>query len=201
MGVTFVLLWVSKKTISLGDDLAAEGISEVRQRRLITCLKSLVQKIAPSEFDLRDASEDELKTVIASLNRSDYAESTKHTMRSAVKKFYKVENGGHEHPEKVDFFAVGGKNGSTVSRQDLFTQDELKQLFRSFTKTRDRAFTMMLYESAARPGELLQTNIGDFTSDEKGDFIYLQGHKGTPDRTNQLVRSGRTLREWLSQHP
>jgi integrase len=60
---------------------------------------------------------------------------------------------------------------------------------------------MVLYESAARPGELLERNIGDFTSNGKGDFIYLEGKKGTPDRTNQLVRSGRVLREWLAKHP
>jgi len=60
---------------------------------------------------------------------------------------------------------------------------------------------MVLYESAARPGELLDADICDFTSSGKGDFIFLEGSKGTPDRTNQLVRAGRTLREWLAQHP
>jgi integrase len=60
---------------------------------------------------------------------------------------------------------------------------------------------MMLYESAARPGELLSRNIGDVTTTEKGDFVYLEGNKNTPDRTNQLVRAGRVLREWLAQHP
>jgi len=54
---------------------------------------------------------------------------------------------------------------------------------------------------AAQPGELLATNIGDFTSTEHGDFIFLKGLKGTPDRANQLVRAGRTVREWLAQHP
>ncbi|WP_123539393.1 tyrosine-type recombinase/integrase [Halosimplex salinum] len=183
------------------DHCAAEGLSEVRQRRLISALKSVVLNIAPDNFRYRGASEDELKTVIASLNRSSYADSTKHTMRAAVKKFYKVENGGHEHPEKVDFFSAHAKKGSTVSREDIFTDAELKSLFQGFLNSRDRAFTMVLYESAARPGELLSRNLGDFTSNEKGDFIYLQGLKGTPDRTNQLVRSGRPLREWIAQHP
>jgi len=55
---------------------------------------------------------------------------------------------------------------------------------------------------AAQPGELLATNIGDFTLlFEHGDFIFLEGLKGTPDRANQLVRAGRTVREWLAQHP
>ena len=183
------------------DHCAAEGLSETRQQRHVQSLKSLLVNFAPDDFQLRDASESELKTVVAELNRSDYADATKRTMLGTVKKFYKVMNGGHEHPEKVDFFTVTKKKDSPVNREDLFTEDELKRLFRSFSKTRDRAFTMMLYESAARPGELLQCSIADFTSNKKGDFIYLQGLKSTPDRTNQLVRSGRTLREWLAQHP
>jgi len=180
---------------------AAEGISQVQQQRYVQAWKTLLTRFAPDDFQMREASKDELKQVIASLNRSDYAESTKHKMRCAVKKFYKIQNDG-EHPDKVQFFSVHKNRKPTpVTREDLFTEEELKRLFRSFTNVRDRAFTMVLYESAARPGELLSRTIADFTANGKGDFIYLEGSKGTPDRTNQLVRSGRTLREWLAQHP
>lgn len=119
---------------------------------------------------------------------------------ATAKNIYRIQNGGHEQPEKTRFFTVG-KESSSITREDLFTEEELKRLFRGFSSVRDRAFTMMLYESAARPGELLSRNIGDFTSNEKGVFIYHKGSKGTPDQTNQLVRSGRTLPEWLMQHP
>jgi integrase len=180
---------------------AAEGLSEGHQRRTIYCFKSILTNIAPPDFQLRGATKQELKHVVAEINRSDYAETTKHKYRSALKKFYKVENGGREHPEKVDFFTVSQGSKSTVGREDLFTDEELKKLFRSFQNVRDRAFTMVLYESAARPGELISRNIADFTTNGKGDFIYLEGLKGTPDRTNQLVRSGRTLREWIAGHP
>jgi integrase len=182
------------------DACAAEGISEVRQQRYADVFKALLTGIAPDGFRLIGATEAELKSVLASLNRSDYAESTKHTMRSAIKKFYKIQNGGHEHPDKVEFFSVGSPS-STVTRDGLLTEDELKRLFLSFTSTRDRAMAMLFYESAARPGELLALNISDFTSNEQGDFIFLEGMKDTPDRTNQLIRAGRTLREWLAQHP
>jgi len=127
--------------------------------------------------------------VLASLNRSDYADATKHSMRSAIKKFYKVENGGHEQPDKTRFFTVG-KESSSICREDLFTNEELQRLLRSFSNVRDKAFAMVLYESAARPGELQECSIGDFTSNGKGDFIFLEGKKNTPDRTNQLVRAG-----------
>jgi integrase/recombinase XerD len=180
---------------------AAEGIGDSQQQRIIYAWKSLLKKFAPQDFRIKDASQSEIKELIANLNRSDYAESTKHKMRSAVKKYYKVENGG-KHPEKVDFFSVHKSTKPTsVTRDDLFTKEELKALFQGFRNTRDRAFTKVLYESGARPGEVLSRSIGDFTSNEKGDFIYLEGLKGTPDRTNQLVRAGRTVREWISQHP
>jgi hypothetical protein len=98
-----------------------------------------------------------------------------------------VENGGDEHPDKVGFFTVGGNTESTVSREDLFTEDELQDLFRGFTNNRDRAFTMTLYESAARPGELLSRNIADFTSNAMGDFMFLEGCKG---RSKSITLSG-----------
>ena len=179
---------------------AAEGISEVQQQRQIQSLKSLLKKFAPDDFQLRGAPEKEIRSMMAEMNRSDYADATKHKYKGAVKKFYKVENGG-KHPEKVDFFKVTRKKTTSVTRDDLFTDDELKRLFKGFSSTRDRALAIMLYESAARPGELLSRNVADFTSNEEGDFIFLEGLKNTPDRTNQLVRAGRTVREWLAQHP
>jgi hypothetical protein len=58
---------------------AAEGLSEVRQQRHCQSLKALPLKFSPDDFVLRGASEEELKTVMAELNRSDYAEARKRT--------------------------------------------------------------------------------------------------------------------------
>ena len=179
---------------------AAEGISAVQQERQIQSLKTMLTRFAPEGFRLRGASETELKDILAQVNRSDYAPATKHKFKGVIKKFYRVENGG-KHPEKVDFFTVTQKKATQVTRDDLLTDDELQRLLRGFSNTRDRAFTMVMYETAARPGEALALNIGDFTANEQGDFIFLQGLKNTPDRTNQLIRSGRSVREWLVQHP
>lgn len=183
------------------DHCAAEGISESRQQRYVYCWKSLLEKFAPDSFRMKSADESDLKQLVAALNRSEYAEESKATMKAAVKKYYKIDNGGRKEPEKTKFFTLTKKKSSTVSREDLFTSDELKRLFCGCSSIRDKAFTMILYESAARPGELLACNIGDFTSNSKGDLISIEGSKNTPDRTNQLVRAGRTIREWLSQHP
>ncbi|EMA15187.1 tyrosine-type recombinase/integrase [Haloarcula marismortui] len=184
------------------NEVAAEGVGESQQERQIYSLKTVIKKFSPPEFQLEEASESELKNVVAQINRSDYAEPTKAKFRASLKKFYKIQNGGEEHPDKVGFFSVhNSRKENTVSRDDLFTTDELKAVMKEFGNTRDRAFTLTLYETAARPGELRNCSIGDFTTNSKGDFIYVEGLKGTPDRTNQLVRAGRTLREWIAHHP
>ena len=181
---------------------AAEDISEQQQHRQVYSLRMLLTKFAPEGFRLRDATEPELKALMANLNRDEnYAEGSKHKFRCTIKKFYKVENGGGEHPGKVNFISTRRKNHTTVSPEDLFSDDELRRFFGSFKSVRDRAFAMVLYESAARPGELLSRNIGDFTVETSGDFIFLEGAKNTPDRTNQLIRSGKAIRAWLAQHP
>lgn len=184
------------------DRTAAEGVGTSQQVRIISSMKLLLTKFAPDGFELRGASEKELKQVVAALNRSDYAENgAKHKCRASLKKFYKQENGG-KHPDKVGFFSVHANNKPTsVTREDLFTKDELKALFQGFSNLRDRALTMVMYESGARPGEARGMKIGDFISNGKGDFVFLEGLKYTPDRTNQLVRAGRTVREWIAAHP
>jgi integrase len=185
------------------NDVAAEGVGDSQQERQIYALKTVLKKFSPKDFTLEGATEQELKRIVAELNRSDYAESTKSKIRGTLKKFYKIQNGGDEHPDKVSFFSVHNnrKKESTISRDDIFTKEELRDLMKNFHNTRDRAFTITLYETASRPGELLNCSIGDFTTNGKGDFIFLEGLKGTPDRTNQLVRAGRTLREWIAHHP
>ncbi|MFO7794205.1 MAG: hypothetical protein R6V35_04500, partial [Candidatus Nanohaloarchaea archaeon] len=59
------------------DHCAAEGISEVQQDRLLWSWKTLLLKFAPDEFTMRGANESELKRLLAAVNRSDYADSTK----------------------------------------------------------------------------------------------------------------------------
>lgn len=181
---------------------AAEDISEQQQERQVYSLRMILTKFAPDGFILRDATETELKEMMANLNRDDnYADSSKHKFRCTIKKFYKIENGGHDYPNKVRFISTNRKKHTNVGPEDLYTDEELAKFFGSFNSIRNRAFAMVLYESAARPGELLASTIGDFTVEGSGDYIFLEGLKNTPDRTNQLIRSGRALRSWLAQHP
>lgn len=182
------------------DTVAAEGISESQQRKYLFCMKTLLTKFAPDGFRLDDAEEQNLRQIMAAVHRSDYSDSVKRMLAITLKRFYKLQNGG-EVPDMADFIDTTEGKGSTVTRDDLFTERERLRLFSSFRNIRDQAYFKVLYESAARPGELHGCSLSDVEFSDKGDFIHLEGAKGTPDRTNQLIEAGQILRKLIKTHP
>jgi len=187
--------------LSFLDECAAEGLSVARQMRYIYLLRTIAVRMAPSGFSFPDATETDLKQVVAAIHRSTtYAEATKADFKKAIKKYYKVLYGGTP-PEMIAFIRATLKKATPVTREDIFSPEEVRSIISRLRNIRDKAFIMVLYEAGARPSELLGCKISDVTFNEDGDFIFLQGIKGTPDRTNQLIEAGTLLREWLRYHP
>jgi integrase/recombinase XerD len=182
------------------NECAAEGVGEGQQLKYLFTLKALLKKFCPKDLDLRKAQEGQLKNIVAQINRSDYAESTKRAFKVALKKLYKLINHG-VYPEMVRFIKTSEGKSTVVTWEDLYTREEIRAILAHMLNLRDRAFIQVLYETGARPGELINAKVGDVLFNERGDFIFLKGIKGTPDRTIQLVESGFLLREWLKSHP
>jgi len=182
------------------DECAAEGLSAARQVKYVYMLRTIVKCFAPSGFRLTSATENELKSTVAQVNRSAYTEATKSDYKKAIKKYYKVLN-GRVPPAKTRFIRTAISKPTRVTRADLLTQEELARVVSSFRNIRDKAFFGVLHESAVRPCELLDCAIEDAEFTEDGDFISVRGVKKTPDRRNLLVTSGILLREWIRSHP
>ncbi len=182
------------------DHCAAEGLTRSQQRKHLYSFFTIFRKFAPEAFELRDAPEEEIKVIMAAIYRSEYAEWTKVMFGQTLNKFYRIENDGIV-PKKCRFIRTSPKRPRAVTREDLYTQEELEAIFRSTNNIRDLALFQTLYETGARPAEMILAKIGDVTFNEKGDFIFIRGVKNTPDRTIQLVESGVVLREWIKRHP
>jgi len=182
------------------DECAAEGLGPARQRKYVFILRTIAVRFTTGGFLLKSATEEELKQLVAAINRSSYSEATKVDFKKAIKKYYKVQNGRRD-PEKTRFIRTAMSKPTQVTRADIFTEDEIQRVIAQFRNLRDRAFFAVMHESAARPAELLGCSIGDAEFRDDGDFIALRGIKGTPDRRNQLVSSGLLLREWIKCHP
>jgi len=84
-------------------------------------------------------------------------------------------------------------------RDKLVTPEEFAAILNAADHPRVRAFLVMLYESAARPDELLGLRIRDITWRDRYVTIRIAGKTG--ERTIPLVRSIPYLRAWLLVHP
>lgn len=89
------------------------------------------------------------------------------------------------------------KNRLPVS--ELIRQDDVMQLLTACNNQRDRALVMLLWDSAARVGELLSLNIRNVEFDRYGSVIIVNGKTGM--RRLRLVDAVPDLQLWINQHP
>lgn len=89
------------------------------------------------------------------------------------------------------------KNRLPVS--ELIRADDVKQLLTACNNQRDRALIMLLWDSAARVGELLSLNLRNVELDRYGAVIIVNGKTGM--RRLRLVDAVPDLQLWINQHP
>ncbi|TET06916.1 MAG: site-specific integrase [Candidatus Thorarchaeota archaeon] len=88
----------------------------------------------------------------------------------------------------------------SVTVKDLYTREELKSIFAACFETRDRAMFQVLYESAARRGELLNMKFEDIKFEDHGTAeVILTGKTGT--RAIWIKDSVPALKAWMNVHP
>ncbi|MEM4973459.1 MAG: tyrosine-type recombinase/integrase, partial [Candidatus Hadarchaeales archaeon] len=83
--------------------------------------------------------------------------------------------------------------------KDILTPEEVQKLLSACESLRNRALVHVLYDSGARPGEVLGLRIGDVEFDEKGAAIMVRGKVGM--RRLRLTESVPDLLRWLAVHP
>lgn len=183
------------------DKCTAEGVGKVTLRKYISNFHTLL-KMVEKDFSLLDAEREDLETLVAEVERSDYSASTKKGYKVAIKKFYKVMQGDPEldkYPDKVKWFDT---NISDSDKRDPEPVDrsEIEDIIDQCKNDRDRAMYKVLYEAGIRAGELMSLRIRDIDFEKNGVRMKVHGTKKGVRRI-LLVESERYLRSWLSKHP
>lgn len=180
------------------DKCFAEGLSKARVKKYITNWHTIF-KMIDWEFLLDNADKEEIERVVAKINQTDYADSTKCDLKCAVKKYYKTMEGeGRRYPEKVKFVNTT-RDPSKKEHPDPLSREEIDRIIDACKNPRDRAMYFLLYEGGLRSGELMSLQKSDIEFLDKGVRVNVQGKTG--NRHILVVESERYLREWFSYHP
>ncbi|WP_214019818.1 tyrosine-type recombinase/integrase [Methanoculleus sp.] len=83
--------------------------------------------------------------------------------------------------------------------EQLITREDITRLVDACDKPRDRALIMLMWDSGARIGELLNLNIGHVQFDRYGAVVIVNGKTGM--RRLRLISSVPDLQTWVNTHP
>jgi site-specific recombinase XerD/phage FluMu protein Com len=173
-----------------------EGIS-VSTR--ITLLRNLLYLRRMLGKPFKDATKEDIQNLISSLIEKGVYGSTISKFKSDLKHFYKWLMGNNEeYPEIVKWIKTTTRTNS-LPRDNLLTEEEIKELLQVCLHPRDRAMVLMLAESGLRVGELLSLKVGHVRFDQYGAIVTVRGKTG--DRAVRLIASAPSLSSWMESHP
>jgi integrase len=195
-----------KRTIlDFVNDLALEGISEVRRKNYIQRLRVAARWIpdnftSPGRNDLRKIREHLEKGYIENGRPMKYSEWTKTTYLKMLKKFYRYILPRAQFDELFRNVKINSNPGSKIKPDQMIQAWEIQKMAESATNARDRALLYTLYDSGCRIGEILTMKIKDLEFDSYGCLIKVTGKTGY--RNVRIVgNSIPYLRAWLDAHP
>lgn len=185
------------------DRLSAEDISKVRQLKYLYTLKPIAIML---NKDFSQADKQDITELLCNINNSNYKDWTKRDFKVIIKRFYQWlrESEGQtfdrgEYPGEVKWINTGKKKDRIKLPNQLFTIEDVKKLSNHTNNLRDRCLILLLYESGARIGELMNIKLKDIDFDKYGALLTIYGKTGA--RKIRVIASSPAISNWLIEHP
>ena len=181
-------------------------LSDSRKSRYLQSLKKVLEN---NDFRLKTASEDLVRKIHRQIEGSayyckEYSAETKCEYKKLVRAYFKWENGGHEVPEKADFFSahVSESVKDRTRPSDLPKPKDIKFLCQNLNSIRDKALLLTHWDLGSRIGETLNIKVGDYYHENGAKYIFVEGNKTSPNRDPRVIVAPPAIERWLEeQHP
>ncbi|ADI73072.1 integrase family protein [Methanohalobium evestigatum Z-7303] len=163
---------------------------------VLNYLNNLNQISKMCEKPIENFDKDDIISLLGKIEQSGYKPSTKNLYRVNLKKFIK----DMELDVPTDIIKTGKNSNQHKLPEDLITEHEAKMMIDSTSSLRDKALMSVLYESAARVGDLSELRIKDIDFNKRdGTYLRLDGKTGA--RRIKLIASTPYITSWLNNHP
>jgi site-specific recombinase XerD len=179
-------------------DQTLNGLSNATLARNLSRLKVMSEN-ADIPFDAMDKGD--VKDLVAWVHSQDYTEDTIYTYKNVIRSFWKwlKSTDGDEAPPEVNWIDMNQPNSNDTLPKDLLSKEDIENQVDAAKNPRDKALIMMLYETGARIGELIDITVGDIEDRENGKQVVIEGKTGA--RRLPLVESVPYINRWLNKHP
>lgn len=186
-----------KAILDFSEFCFSDGLSSRRVLKYLITL-STISNMLQKEFI--KVTRTDIEQFVNKIERSAYAEWTKHDYRVALKKFFRwLRKTEDDYPPEVKWIHTTMRKNRTKLPEEILTLEEVEALVKAAMTTRDKAFIASLYESGCRISELLNLKMKQIHKHPHGFQIIVTGKKGP--RRLLLIACAPYLTDWLNQHP
>jgi len=191
--------WVNKTLNTLTEvnrNIVTEFLDQLqlqgRSRHTIESYVRALSTFPTNGKSYREIDADDIGAWLRWLDSNGFSKHTTNTYRRRVKTFLRRIENPNFNELKVVKVRKELPNG-------VLSKEEVRALIDACDNQRDRALVFLLYETGARPGEILGLRIGDVRFDRYGAVVVVSGKTG--GRRLRLIESVPDLQLWLSMHP
>ncbi len=162
--------------------------------------------------DLQNATKDQLKDAMFTIESLDVSVWTKQSYKTIVRQYYTWLEYGDEYsvkhkdpdfrfPDRVRWIRpnFSEKDRPKVKAGEILSKCEVDKIINTADRARDKAFLSMLYELGARVGEIGNLSISDVSKAKNGFIVDINGKTGK--RTPLLFMYSVHVANWLNAHP
>lgn len=187
-------------TITGNEDTIADYINylELQDIKLST-VESKIWKLVPffkfiNGKKAEDITKREVESFIISLRKCENKKSTQRNNVIEVRAFMNWLKPTNDFFNNVKI----KKEKPDNSKKEYVTSADVAELLTACTNQRDRAFIFLMWESAARLGEVLSLNVGDVKPSKYGITITVTGKTGRCDIL--LIDAVPDVQLWINQY-
>ncbi|AKB77927.1 hypothetical protein MSHOH_1444 [Methanosarcina horonobensis HB-1 = JCM 15518] len=173
--------------------LFANGIGALR---ILSCISTLHRFAGSAKKDFAQMNRLDVQGIVAEIERSGKADSTKLQYKAILKQFFRWLQGENH---AAAWIKTGMKLKSKKLPENLLTEDEVGRMIKAAKNPRDKALISLLYDSGARIGELGDLKIRNVIFDQHGATLEIKGKTGP--RRPRIMFSMSYISTWIDNHP
>lgn len=117
--------------------------------------------------------------------------------KSTARQFFTKKIGLQEIAKDIK---LSSPESPVFDSKEILTPADVKLLVENAISLRDKILILIMYDSAARIDEILNTKIKDYTPNEHGVNMFIKVSK-TTKRNIQLIEAAPDVVEYLNKHP
>lgn len=195
-----------KTLLEFYNHISGRGVSEGRCLKYLYGMKRITL-ILGKEY--KEADKKDIERVLSTLrlgkeNGKLYTANSMKDFKVAIKQFWQwlydyPKSSGNKYPPIVDWFTCTVKK-SDESKIEILTRDEVMKIIDSCDLLRDKAYLSVLWETAARPSEILNLSWGEIKPTSYHGLKFVVSGK-TGVRKLVSIWSAKYLVRYMNSHP